>query len=192
MSRARVMIATAVAIVASGSAYAQSLGDLARQEEARRAAVKTPAKARSNTDLPSHAIAMPPGPSGPSSPGAACYMSIGTGGCVTADEMIARSNAKIDGEIAKRREESWRRQADDIRGQLAKVQDEARDLATIVSNTRLSSEERASAARMLAQVQRTVVDKERRWAKFEEQAAAEQIPQKWLEPIPTISTRTRQ
>ena len=159
---ARVLIATLVAIAASASTSAQSLGQLAKQEEARRAATKKPARSFSNDDLGPQAIASPRAASAP----AACYQSISTGGCVTADAIIAASNAKLEGEVTRRQEAAWRGRADKIRAELATARGS--------NNPRL------------------VADVERRWAKLETTAEADQVPRQWLEPIPTLSTRTPQ
>lgn len=158
---ARVLIATLVAIAASASTSAQSLGQIAKQEEARRAATKKAARSFSNDDLGPQAIASPR-----TANAAACYQSISTGGCVTADAIIAASNAKLHGEVTRRQEAAWRDRADKIRAELATARG---------SNN-----------------QRFIADVERRWVKLETTAEAEQVPRQWLEPIPTLSTRTPQ
>ena len=194
MSRsARVLIAALVAIAASASASAQSqsLGQVAKQEEARRASAKKAAKSFSNDDLGPGAIVSPPAAGG--APAAeACYRSASTGDCLTADQMIAASNAKINHEVTVRKESVWRSSASHIRSLLAKLQDEARVLAVAVADEDRSPAERRSAANMLALKQRSIADQERRWEKLVADAAREQIPREWYEPAPTLSTRTPQ
>lgn len=163
MSRAAaVLIATLVAIAASASLSAQSLGQLAKQEEARRATAQKPARSFSNDDLGPQAIVSPTPVGAP----AACYQSVSTGGCVSADAIIAASTAKIDAEVTRRKEANWRGMADRLRADLEKARASKRD--------------------------RLIADQERRWARLEAEAEAEQVPRQWLEPVPTLSTRTPQ
>lgn len=189
MTRARVaMIATAVAIAMSGSASGQSLGQIAKQEEARRAAAKKPARSFTNDDLGPQAIVSPAA----TKPTEACYRSASTGECVSADEMIAASNAKLNAEVTQRKEAVWRGASGHIKSLLAKLQDEARVLAASAANEHKTPVERRSAASLLLVKQRSIEDQERRWHKLVDDAAREQIPREWYEPAPTLSTRSPQ
>ena len=185
---ARVLIATLVAIAASASLSAQSLGQIAKQEEARRAAATKPARSFTNDDLGPQAIASPAA----TRPAEACYQSASTGRCVTADEMIAASNAKINAEVIQRKEAVYRSSAGHIRSLLAKLQEEARVLTASAANENKTPVERRSAANVLALKQRSIAEQERRWHKLVEDAAREQVPREWYEPAPTLSTRTPQ
>ena len=187
-SAARILVTAGVAMVVSAAASAQSLGHIAKQEEARRATAKTPSKSFTNDDLGPQAIVSPPG----TAPVAECYVSMSTGACVTADEMIKASNAKINIEVTQRKETVWRTTAGNIKSLLAKLQDEARILAASAANESRSPAERKSAGNLLTLKQRSIAEQERRWHKLAEEAAREQIPRQWYEPAPTLSTRTPQ
>lgn len=192
MSRgARVLIAALVAIAASASASAQSpsLGQVAKQEEARRASAKKAARSFSNDDLGPGPIVSP---AASTKPAEACYQSASTGECVTADEMIVASNAKMNAEVTQRKEAVWRGAAGHIRSLLAKLQDEAGVLAASAASENKTPAERRSAANLLTMKQRSIAEQERRWYKLVDDADREQIPREWYEPAPRLSTRTLQ
>jgi len=65
----RICLAFAALALIASTAAAQSLAELARQEEARRKAVKTPSKVYTDADLRRIAPATPPAPGQPSAPG---------------------------------------------------------------------------------------------------------------------------
>jgi Tfp pilus assembly protein PilX len=180
------LVAVGVVAVASLSS-AQSLADIARQEEARRASIKKAEKAYANADL--HPVEVTPLSSGV--PAEACYRSISLDRCVTADELIAKSNGKLMAEKASQ-EPSWRQKAETIRGQVRKARQEIDAFSDTALSENRSPGERAVAARMLAQRQATVKDLERRWEQLEKDAENFTVPPAWLDPRPPFAPNTPQ
>lgn len=184
-----------VAAMCIGMAFAlpvsaQSLADVARQEAARRESAKPAAKAFTNADLKIDPLSTPAAVSEGSAAEPGGYMSISAGRYVTAAEIIVNSAANhVTGEKALQ-EPDWRQQADTLRGQLMKAQREVAAIAETANDESRSAGERAVAARLLAQRQGLVEDVERRWLKMEEQAEKNRIPREWLDPRPTLSTKT--
>jgi hypothetical protein len=108
---ARALVALSIA---AAPAYAQSLGEVARQEEARRATTQKAAIVLSNSDLHPGEIAQPAA----NSPTESCYMSISKGRCVSAEEMVSNS---VAGRLTKENapfEPTWRQDAESIRSQI--------------------------------------------------------------------------
>lgn len=185
-------VAVAICLATALPAAAQSLADVARQEAARRDSGKQAAKAYTNANLKADPLSVPVATTeaGAAQPGG--YLSISTGRYVTAEEMIALTNANVvTGEKALQ-EPNWRQQAETLRGQLVKAQREVAAMSDTANDESRSAGERAVAARLLAQRQVLVADIERRWLKMEEQAEKNRIPRAWLDPRPTLSTKTPQ
>ena len=172
-------------ILAAAPAQAQSLGDLARQEEARRASTKKAVKALSNADLDPSAIVAPAGvaPAEPS-----CYMSISKGRCVNAEELV---NASIAGSQTKENapyEETYRRDADSIRSRIERTQTSIATLEQVVADDGRSVSDRRAAEKALAGALQALAGVERQWEKLERAVSNQRLPRKWLEPIPTLTT----
>lgn len=120
----RTVIVGALVVIAS-SASAQSLGDVARQEEARRAAVKAAARAKvlTNADLaadpntgataPESAVAVP----APPAASAVAPASASSGNASVAVTAATPADTK-----PKEDEASWRRRAADLRARVEKAQ----------------------------------------------------------------------
>lgn len=190
--RCSVGAAICICLAAALPVSAQSLAEVARQEAARREAAKPATKAFTNADLKVDPLAAPAALSdaGGAEPGG--YMSISAGRYVTAAEIIRNSAANhVTGEKALQ-EPDWRQQAETLRGQLVKAQRDVAAITETASDESRSAGERAVAARLLAQRQGLVEDVERRWLKMEEQAEKNRIPREWLDPRPTLSTKTPQ
>ena len=141
----RVVCAAAV-LAAALPAYSQSLGDIARQEEARRASAAKAVKALSNADLSPTEIAQPAG----ASPAESCYVSKSKGRCVSAEELVSISNAGVVTRANAPFEPNWRRDAQSIRSQLAKARSGVPTLEAVVVDERRSPGERKAAERTLA------------------------------------------
>lgn len=188
----RAILATAICVVTGLPATAQSLAEVARQEAMRRDAARPAAKAYTNADLKVDPLSIPVASTeaGTTQPGG--YLSISTGRYVTADEMIALTNANIVAGDKALQEPNWRRQADTIRAQLEKVQDEAAAMESTTADESRSASEREAAERMLALRKNVIADLERRWAKLEKQAEIQRVPKEWLDPRPKLSTQTPQ
>lgn len=122
---ARIVIVGALVVIAS-SATAQSLGDVARQEEARRAAVKAAARAKvlTNADL-----AADPN-TGATAPASAVAVPAPPAASVVAPASASPGNASVAAVTAaapadtkpKEDEASWRRRAADLRARVEKAQ----------------------------------------------------------------------
>ncbi len=174
-----------VVMAAVVPAEAQSLGDVARQEEARRASAAKAVKTLSNADLNPSAIAVPDAPA----PASSCYMSKSRGRCVSAEELVSVSNAGVVTKANEPFESNWRREAQSIRAQLEKAQNGAAVLKQVLADAGRSPGEKLAAEKALAAARQAVINFEGRWETLERTAANQHIPRIWLEPVPAISTR---
>lgn len=190
--RGSVVAAICIGMATALPVSAQSLGDIARQEAARRDAAKPATKAFTNADLTVDPLSVPASGADPGAAEPGGYMSISAGRYVTAAEIILNSAANHVTPEQALREPDWRQQAQAVRGQLVKAQQEAAAMAATAADESRSPGERAVATRLLAQRQVVVADLERRWLKIEEQAEKIRIPREWLDPRPTLSTKTPQ
>ncbi len=166
-------------------AYAQSLGDVARQEEARRAVATKPVKTLSNADLSPAAIGQP----ADATPAQSCYVSKSLGRCVSAEDMVATSNAGVVTKANAPFEDTWRRDSKSLRLQLETARRAVTVLEATVADEERSPGERKVAAKALTAAQQAVAGFERQWEKLERTASNQQIPREWIEPIPTLSSR---
>lgn len=176
--------AIAVALTAAPAA-AQSLGDLARQEEARRASAQKAAKTLSNADLDPSAIVTSAG-AAPAEP--SCYMSKSQGRCVSAEELVS---ASVAGTLTRQNaplEQTFRSEAESIRSQIQKTQESITTLETVVADEARSASDKKGAEKVLAGARQALAGFERNWAKLERSAANQRLPRIWLEPIPTLTT----
>ena len=185
MNPGRGIVPAALAIVlAAVPVAAQSLADLARQEEGRRASAKKAVRTLSNADLGPSAIAAAAG-AVPAEP--ACYVSKSSGQCVSPDEMVATSVAGVVTKENAPFEQSWRRDAEEIRSQIEKIREPIPALeAVIADDTRLPSD-RKGAQKALAGAEQALSILERRWEKLEKAAADQHIPRAWIEPVPPLT-----
>ena len=180
-------VAVAVCLAIAGTAGAQSLGEVARREAARRESMKPAAKVYTNANLKADPLSVPGATTGAGTAPSAGYLSISTGRYVTAEEMIALTNANVvTGEKALQ-EPNWRRQADSLRAQLLKIQQETDAMQSTSADETRSASERAAAERMVALRKIVIADLERRWARLEQQAEIQRIPKEWLDPRPKLS-----
>ena len=159
LARRGLSAALIVACSAAAPVRARSLGDVARQEEARRATAKKATKSFSNADLKPSEIAPP---SGGAPAGESCYMSISKNRCVSAEELLASTSENIAGAERAKQEPNWRRQAATIRDRLNKAQQEVDTLSSNASDQARSPGERG---------------------------AAQRVPREWLDPRPILSPR---
>ncbi len=175
---------------------AQSLGDLARQEEARRATAKKSVKSFSNADLAPSEIA-PITAAAPAMPGEAvvpCDPGVSKDKCAAPEEAGAKPEpaGEPPAQSAAEQEAAWRRNADEIRRQLAKARTEYDLVAARAADPARPPGERATAER-LAALQQDVIDGiEGRWERLENQVRELKLPSAWLNPRPTLSIRIPQ
>jgi hypothetical protein len=181
-------VCTAVLIAAAQPAFAQSLGDVARQEEARRASVAKAVKTLSNADLSPSEIAQPAG----TTPEESCYVSRSKGRCVSAEELVAVSNAGVITRANAPFEPNWRSEAQSIRSQLEAARHGVTVLEGTVADVERSPGERKAAEKALAAARLAVANFERQWEKLERTAMNQHIPREWIEPVPALSTRNPQ
>lgn len=174
------VIAASVGAAAQQSQQAVSLGEVARQAEAAQTTVRKAKKTYTNADLGAEAQreAAEAAPT-------IGFISSALGKPVTAEEMVARSQAKVDEatRIAQP-QEHWRQRAESIRIQITKVQ--AR-LTPLMKPNEARSANPAAAARHeaeIANVQKALDGLNRQWAALETSASEARIPSDWLEPRP--------
>lgn len=182
-----VNVAIAVSLTAAPAA-AQSLGDLARQQEARNADAKKAVKMLSNADLDPSAIVAPAGASPAES---SCYMSKSKGRCVSAEEMVSNSVAGSLTRETAPYEQTFRREAASLRTQIEKTQALIATLETVVADAGRSASDKKAADKTLFGTQQALAGLERQWEKLERAAANQQVPRRWLEPIPTFTPNPR-
>jgi hypothetical protein len=180
----RIFSAAIAASLTAAAATAQSLGDIARQEEARRASVQKAAKTLSNADLDPSAIVHQSGvaPAVPS-----CYLSKSTGQCVSAEKMVANSVAGVLTKENAPFEQKWRQDAEEIRSQIEKTQASIATLEGAVADEGRSASDRKALAKTLVSARQALARFERQWEVLEMAAGNERVPRKWIEPIPALT-----
>ena len=176
--------ALCVALIASPAA-AQSLGDLSRQEEARRAGARRAVRTLSNADLAPGAIAQS---AGATPAQASCYVSISKGTCVSAEEIASASAAGVLTKQNAPMEQTYRAEAESIRSQIEKTQNAISTLEPVVADQGRSASDRKGAETALLAARRTLAGAERNWEKLERAVGNERLPHKWIEPVPTLTT----
>jgi hypothetical protein len=181
-------VAIAVSLVAVPAA-AQSLGDLARQEEARRASIQKASKTLSNADLDPSAIVAPAGvaPAGDAPAEPSCYMSKQKGQCVSAAEMLANSVAGVVTKDNAPHEQTWRDESAALRSQIENTQRSIATLEAVVADNGRSPGDRKSAGQLLADARQAIERLQRQWEKHEKMAGNQKVPRVWLEPIPVFT-----
>lgn len=162
---------------------AQSLGDVARQEGARREQIKAPAKVFTNADLPKSAVEGEAETPAPEASGTASTLAAAAG-----------ETAKTDGaEPPKDDEAGWRTRASQVNGKYAEAQTTARLLKAL--SDRLGLEMQASnpdiaqrAATERAQVKLQLAEAEQKEAAareakqaFEREARTAGVPPAWIQ-----------
>ena len=186
----RIASAVAALLIAGGSSSAQSLGDVARQEEARRAAGTKSVKTLTNANLDPSAIAPPSG--APAAGVSSCYMSIRLARCVSPDEMVANS---VAANLAKQNaplEPKWRDDAHQIRSQIEWTQRSIGILEGVVADQGRSASDRQAAEQALRSARLELDGFGQQWRRLENRAKSYDIPHAWLEPIPVLSSRAQQ
>ena len=175
-------IGALVALTAAAPAYSQSLADLARQEEARRATSKS-VMSWSNSDLKPGEVASSATPvsTGAVDP-AGCYMSVSLARCISASEMLAQIKKAEQVKF----ESTWRSRAGRIRALVARLQTDIDAYTRIVADGRRVESERNAAARKLVATVSAMRDQESQWQALEQEAAAAEMPHSLLEPVPTF------
>lgn len=166
--------------IAAAPAFAQSLADVARQEEARRATAPKAAKSYSNQDLGPGAVI----DAVAAAPEVSCYVSVKSGRCVTADEIIANTALKIQTAANAPKEPIVRQQADSIRKELAWLEEQINALVAQEASDNLSAAKRQLVGDALAMKRPQFEHAQQQWAKLERMVDVERYPHEWIEPVP--------
>lgn len=180
------VIAASSLLSAQQQAAPPSLGDVARQAEAAKATAKKAKKSYTNADLAPDPKggATTAAASAPASPPAG-VISATTGKPVTSEELIARSEEKVEREaIAQQSEADWRARAESIRVQITRLQDQ---MAAMTQPNAARDANPAARARFDADVARvrTGLDGlQKQWAKLEDAARYAKVKTEWLDPRP--------
>ncbi len=172
-------------LVASAPVYSQSLGDLARKEEARRGSAQKATRSFSDADLGPRVIALAEAPQ-------ACYVSVSEGRCLEADAIIANSQTGTASPETKRQEPMVRQEAAAIRAELSRLERELDQFAATAGDENLPEARRTAAAESLAQLQTLVERLKQRWVKLEKYVGQHQIPREWIAPVPEFDSRNPQ
>lgn len=168
------------AIVAGAPlAGAQSLADVARQTEARGSA-GTSSKKYTNADLEPVAAAAPAPAAVPEVAAPGGYLSASTGRLVSADEIVARSQAIITQNKQNMGEDYWRGRAASLRDELQRARDKVELLST-APPPRTEGLRRAAATE-LERARKTLANVDQRWQDFEASAGFARVPAAWLQP----------
>jgi len=174
MTAAVVVLGTAAAAAAQP---APSLAEIARRTEEQRAAGKPASKVYTNASLsPAAEVTV----TAATTPPAAGFLSKSTGQVMTAEEIIANSEAKIAVDRQNMGESHWRHRAAGVRAELERARRRVSDLESSPP-ARLAGL-RDAAARDLARSRDVLANAERRWAELEESARYANVPQAWLDP----------
>ena len=185
MNARRIACAALAATAIAVPAYAQTLADVARKEEARRAAVKAPSKVYSNADLKRDDASLSSLAPAEEEP---CYMSASLKKCVSADEMLARTSKNVANDELKKKEPTFRGAAQALRERIDKAQAEMATMSATAADQKRSAAERAVAAQRVADRQKDLETLEKQWLKLETDAGKMAIPREWLEPIPKFAS----
>ena len=179
--------AICVSLMAAPAA-AQSLGDVARQEESRRAGAKKSVKTLSNADLGPGAIAQS---AGAASAEPSCYMSKSKATCVSPEELAFASAAGVLTKQNAPLEQRYRADAESIRSQIENINNSIVTLEGVAADRGRLASDRKGAETALVAARRTLADLERSWEKLERSVGYEGLPHKWIEPVPTLTTVKR-
>ena len=160
------------------------LAEIARQAEATKATVKKAKKAYTNSDLGKDPRGEPaPAPTAPSTG----LVSKSLGKPVPAEEMVERSEAKVESDaLAQESEESWRTRATLVRKQVDQLRARLTELTTSDASRAESPAVRALNASNISNTRGALDGLRKQWARLEVSAKERKVPQHWLEPLPTF------
>lgn len=161
----------------------QSLGKIARQAEATRSTDRKATRTYTNADL--NASPRPPAQSVAPKEG---YVSASTGKVVSATEMIAASQEKVDETNGHNLPEAhWRQRADTVRTQVDKLGPRLARLQRREPNANPSLQKMAE--QQIATLQQTLMALRKQWATLEESARLARIDMAWIEPAPQFPSQ---
>ena len=194
MTRRLACAALTIGLFATAApAWAQSLGDVARKEQARRATAKKAVKSFSNADLNPQDIKDPAAEAAAVPAQAAPDQAAKTPSAADTPATDAKPAATPkDAAPVAQQESVWRRNADALRKEIETEQAEHSRLELAANDASKLPGERAQATRLAAQQQKALERVEQRWLRFEKQAESLGVPREWLAPRPMLSLRIPQ
>jgi hypothetical protein len=175
---------------ASGALAAQQavtppLGDVAREAEAAKATTKKATKVYTNSNLTADPTPPPAAPAAPASESG--FVSKTTGKSVTADEIVTRSEDKVEKDtIAEQSESNWRARAESLRVQIKRLQDQMTAMTQPNAARDANPAARARYEADVARVQTGLDGLAKQWATLESGARYAKIKSEWLDPRPTF------
>lgn len=185
MTRGLIAFGVVALSLAAVPVYAQSLGELARAEEARRAAAPKTTKTYSNVSLPNNGV---PDPAPAEAPKVEkCDDSKKDSKCVPGDVVAEKSAPPVAAEPAAPEapsEAAIRKQADEIRADLAEVQSYINQLVSEAADGSKPDSARRAAENRLNAMRPSLASGQRRWAELEKKVSDFKLPHAWIEPVP--------
>jgi hypothetical protein len=154
---------------------------VAKKAEAAQPTIRKAKKSYTNADLSGDPRGEPAAAPAP----AAGFISATTGAVLTAEEMVARSEEKVDptnGHALP--EEHWRARADSLRVQIEKLQTRQTALRKPNAARDENAPARARNDAELAKVETGINTLIKQWGKLEEAARLAKVPSGWIEPRP--------
>ena len=185
------IIGVALVAMTAGIAGAQqqampSLAEVARKAEAAKATVRKAKKTYTNADLGADPRGEPA--PAPSPAPAAGFVSATTGKPVTAEEIVKRSEEKVEeAEVAKESEEDWRARAQSLRVQIDKLQTRLTALTNPNPARDANAAAKARNESELANVRTGLDGLRKSWANLESSAREKKVSLAWLEPAAPVS-----
>ena len=176
-----ILLVTATIPLGAQQTEPPSLADLARQAEAVKATTPMAKKTYTNASLSPDSRGEP----APAPEPATGFVSSTLGKLVTAEEIIARSEEKIDLATGKALpEEYWRGRAASMRTQIEPLQKRMTTLTKPHAARDASPGATARNELEVAKVRQGLDGLMKQWAAFEESARVASIPSDWLDPRP--------
>lgn len=176
--RASLLLAAWLLTAATAAAQsAPSLAEIARRTEAQRAAGKPASKVYTNASLSPVAEVTVTAATAPPAVG---FVSKSTGQVLSAEEIIANSQAQIAVDRQHMGESHWRTRAVGVRADRDRARQRVSDLES--APPARTPGLRQAAVRELERARATLATAERRWAELEESARYANVPKAWLEP----------
>ena len=170
-------------------AAAQSLADVARKEEARRATAKKAVKVFTNANIGEPGITLPPAAPAVTAP-PPCDPSAKDAKCAAPKETAADAAPAAEATEDPKRVSVVQR-ASQIRARLSQTQKQLDSLKAAAGDQSRSANERTAATRMAAQVESALAGIEGEWRALETEVASQSLPREWLNPIPPLSMRSQ-
>ena len=183
------VVAFAAMAITAGSARAQQtvtlpLGDIARQAEAAKPTVRKATRTYTNGSLASvpgdePAVAAPTA--------GVAFESRSLGKALSAEEMIARSEAKVESDrdnAARQSEPTWRMQAESLRKQIDDMQSRISPMLVPNPLTEADPILKKSNDSDIANARAALDGLKKQWTRLEAAAGEAKIPTAWLDPRP--------